>query len=580
MTINSGNSAIPGYFVVSTAPIDVDDDKGAAPEELMEIYELKDNGDNSPVKVELDQIVDNLLASKNPELIISIHGYNNSYNVTQERYQTIHEWINNPQNISQPDGKVYLGYRWPSEDLAQVKWKKAFHALPTLPSWIFFTGLAASLVLWFLVSIIPFGFLIALLLLSVASTTIILTFILMRLLVYYRDAYRATNFGVPDLIELIRKLDEAVFVKAKIPEENWKTKSAIQESREPNDRLRIKLTFIGHSLGSFVVTNTIRILSDVFDRKSIGNVEFLTSSDTQKLPDEEIGRVFSLGRLVLVAPDIPVETVIPRRSNFLRSSLRRFEEAYIFSNEADIVLRIASTIANYFSFPASTRINGYRLGNLTVKHFSKAQDTSGSDPKPGIVNLQKQDTAEQRDTRGGNYTFEDPYNHLEIRSSNIDHASLEEISSLDRIAAQKPVANLITYFDCTDYVDQKGGPGLLSDAKKRRALLLKDYILLTFSILFTRKDVHGGYFNGEFSQRVIYQLAFLGFKGFLNTFPLLEQTQAQHEQVPDEIQEKVLLEKKLWEFHQKCSEKQIQVVIAPERYDFDILQHKRDRSGY
>jgi hypothetical protein len=579
MTVNSEPSKIPGYFVESTAPIDVNEERGAAPKDLMKIFEFNENGYNPHKEVNIQQIVEKLLTSSNPELIISVHGYNNSLASTKTRYESIYKWINTPKNISHSDGKVYLGYRWPSEDTAKVQWKNAFKALPILPSWIFFTGLAVSVILCIALFLLnPNWFLSIPLVLSVAFPTIILTFILMRLSAYFRDSYRAINYGVPDLVELIRRLDQTAFLKAKISESNWKTESALQDSREPNDRQRIKLTFIGHSLGCLVVTNTIRVLSDVFDPKSIGESGILGSSDSQKLPDEGIGRVFSLGRLVLLAPDIPVETVIPRRANFLRSSLRRFEEAYIFSNEGDMILRIASTIANYFSFPASDRFNGYRLGNLTVKHFKDTKDTKGFDPKQGIVNLRTQDSVGGTTTQS--YTFEAPYECLEIRSSNREHASLEEVRSLKEIAG-KPVANLITYFDCTDYVDSPGGKGILSNAKKQPALILKDYIPLTLETFSNKKNVHGGYFDGKFSQQVIYQLAFLGFKGFLNTFPLPADKPTQpSDAVSQELAEQELLEKKLLEFHKACHEKQIQVVLAPERYSVDILNQKRDRSGY
>ncbi len=69
---------------------------------------------------------------------------------------------------------------------------------------------------------------------------------LLRLAVYFRDGYRATNYGVPDLVEVIRQLDRKVTEKA--------------ESRggEPEYKNPVKLSFIGHSMGGFVVTNVCR----------------------------------------------------------------------------------------------------------------------------------------------------------------------------------------------------------------------------------------------------------------------------------------------------------------------------------
>jgi len=46
--------------------------------------------------------------------------------------------------------------------------------------------------------------------------------------------------------------------------------------------------------------------------------------------------------------------------------LSRFDEAYLFSNEGDEVLRQISTLANYFVFPAKSKNHGFRLGNVEI----------------------------------------------------------------------------------------------------------------------------------------------------------------------------------------------------------------------
>lgn len=346
-----------------------------------------------------------------------------------------------------------------------------------------------------------------------------------------------------------------------IKDKKRKEKERYIEDLITESKSRVKLTFIGHSMGCLVITDAIRILSDVFDPKSVGTLDRF---EPGKQPSPEIGRVFTLGRLVLVAPDIPMETIMPRRANFLRSAIRRFEEAYIFSNEGDLPLRLASTIANYFSFPARTRFSGYRLGNVTVRHFGKNKKKKkfshfpnqgyGSTPeefvKPyGIVN---RIWVDQKPSN----TFTLPYEYLEFRSSDWEHKSLTEIRSLKTIAS-KPIANLFTYFDCTDYIDCSN-KGVVTQARRKPALNLWHYVILTLTYFGVS---HGGYFEGQFSKRIIYQLAFLGFKGFLKTFgdtPFVQ------------------LEK----FDQSCDEKQIQVILAPERYKVDLLGWERDRSGY
>ncbi|WP_373526268.1 hypothetical protein [Nostoc sp.] len=355
---------------------------------------------------------------------------------------------------------------------------------------------------------------------------VVLALIALRLSTYPGDRYRASNYGVIDLVEFIRQLDQALIEKAceqaGIPQCQWSDVKKIEDERINKDRVR--LSFISHSLGCEVVTQTIRILSDVFEPNSI---EISEENLTGKDPSSKIGRVFSLGRLVLVAPDIPVESILSGRANFLRSSLRRCEEAYVFSNEADLALRLASTAANYFSFPARTRFRGYKLGNVTAKHFINKFDCRNrrlkDDEKYGIINLNK-----------GEHNY--PYKNIEVRASNLEHRRLDELlqsekeESEKQILEEEAVADFFTYFDCTDYVDFKGAPtksdpkngkpeGVVSHAPRRSALnLWWDYIILCFAYFFSiprHINVHGGYFEGKFSQRLIYDIAFLGFKGCL-----------------------------------------------------------------
>ncbi|MFP4121175.1 MAG: hypothetical protein ACLFWI_09230 [Coleofasciculus sp.] len=110
------------------------------------------------------------------------------------------------------------------------------------------------------------GLFVILLILFILSLGIILALLALRLSTYLRDRNRAMNYGVVDLVELIRQIDQAVI-----------------ECRQRED-IRIKLNFLGHSMGCFVVTNVVRILSDIFDTESIN-----------KRPSNYIGRVFSLG---------------------------------------------------------------------------------------------------------------------------------------------------------------------------------------------------------------------------------------------------------------------------------------------
>ncbi|MBD1875143.1 alpha/beta hydrolase [Nodosilinea sp. FACHB-131] len=362
----------PGYFVASTAPHNVEDDP-------------LDYSDSSSVTIpaspeaHVQEMASYLKEHKgNAEILVVIHGYNTNKDSVRDWFDSIQEHIALHYQ-SRAKGFVLIGYRWPSEQIIPSELLRAGenklnilgnqlknyrNALPFVPGLLFlvgFTGLLISLLSWLFglfstASQIP-GTVLSLLIAGLATAVAlfffapILTIILLRFVVYFRDNYRANNFGTPDLVELLRQIDNTLTKDVPEPDKDW-------------GKSRIKLSFIGHSMGGFVVTNTVRILSDVFDSKSVGT---MSTADPQKKPSPAVGNVYCLSRLILVSPDIPAETIISGRANFLQSSLRRFEEAYLFSNEGDMALRLASTAANYFSYPSRTRDGGYRLGNVTVR---------------------------------------------------------------------------------------------------------------------------------------------------------------------------------------------------------------------
>ncbi|WP_138504384.1 alpha/beta hydrolase [Nostoc sp. PA-18-2419] len=530
----TNQSNISGYLVVSTAKLNVEtseDNSNSYSSSVAnrKFFQLNDREAEPSAQNIIEKIAKSLSSSPEPEIIINIHGYSSTPSDTETGCQKIYEYVNT--HIQQPNKYIFIGYRWPSENPIKTdesgnfrqKLMNSLSSLPTLLAINLVLGLTISIwsaiILLFLniLSNSAVHFFTAMLILFGIISSIIFTLIILRISTYFRDTYRASNYGVTDLVELLRQLDCTV----KLP---------------PNKR--IKLSFISHSMGCFVVTDVIRILSDVFDVKSIN-----------KKPDSDIGNVFRLGRLVLVAADIPVESILPGRANFLRSSLRRCEEAYIFCNEGDLALRFTSTAANYFSFPARTRISGYRLGNITVKHFNNKNDLVGYTPRYGVVNLQIQDSDK-------GYRLDNPYKYLEIRSSNREHRRLEEITKISEKSVQP--ADLFTYFDCTDYKDDPQKQiGIVSDAIQKPAINLGNYIFLTWA--FIRKsinnrdaqgvDTHTGYFEGDFSQKAIYELAFLGFQGFLRSLSIEGEESEQ-----------------IHAFSQKCQSKQIQVILAPQIY--------------
>jgi pimeloyl-ACP methyl ester carboxylesterase len=404
----------PAYMVVSTAPKNVEDIEDST------LWERFDNPQRHIQNIAnyLQPASSEEGVSETAEVLIVIHGYNTSITGVEKWFKSICQHIQS-HCVSRSRKFIFIGYRWPSEqiipdDLAEQeptlgkwgflrrKWTLNKKALPVILGGAFRWGIAVLMIslVGILASLVALtlkaslGIILLIIFVTVIIITLVailpvVTVLLLRLAGYFRDNYRANYFGTPDLVELIRQLDRVLI-------ENTLNLASDASRADPNqqindaksqwDQHRIKLSFIGHSMGGFVVTNTVRILSDVFAPESIGTMDAV---DTQKEPSGAIGNVFRLGRLVLVSPDIPAETIISGRANFLQSSLRRFEEAYLFSNEGDMALRLASTAANYFSYPAKTQDGGYRLGNVTVRsvrdHPKNLPDDSETPDDYGMI---------------------------------------------------------------------------------------------------------------------------------------------------------------------------------------------------
>jgi len=592
---------IPGYFVMSSATPDIDpqppaDPRGNQAKKWMSkqaahgCLELTPEEQQQYAQQGVKEIADHLhrIMASNPaggaELVITVHGYNTSRRGAQAWYGNIFKYVNrhDPAIMANPN-QVLIGYRWPSENVKLGRFLEALLALPPLPRDIFMTGVVGFLLfvgfqifaldrsLWGGVLSVAFG-------VATALGLLMFALVVLRLVVYFRDHYRANNFGVLDLVELLRQIDHAMVqhtaeemypsLAQASPMERARFQAQAQSywaRRSP--RNRVKLSFIGHSMGAFVVTNVVRILSDVFDTDSIG-----------QRPDSNIGDIFRLERLVLASPDIPVLTIITSRANFLASSLRRFSESYLFSSEGDIALRIASTAANYIAFPSRTQARGYRLGNVAL------QNSTGTPADYGLINLNALDQEFPPVLPLGE-AIAQAQNHNVMESlfltfkrfqrrGVVTLASLfEDPASACGDSNQGTIADLFTYFDCTDYVDVRCNlanytcsakpTGLLTKAHGKPVLKTWDYFWLTLdyatgqrdlgggTLAAGRRDVHGGYFEGQFSQQLIYGLAFLGFGNYLKTFHADPHTA-------------------LSQLHLACQEKGIQGHLSPFRYRVDI----------
>jgi pimeloyl-ACP methyl ester carboxylesterase len=490
------NVKIPTYLIESSAPINVDDapsSPGKLPPQLTPLDAAK----------AIDEIASHLKNADSPNLVVMVHGFNNPQAAALPWFARASAAIEADSCLVNRPGLVCVGYRWPSEHILQPL-LGTIAALPTVLRWVLWIGLSLSglLVAYEVLRLTALPSLPKILLVLVA-VALIATFIaatVLRAIVYFRDSHRAANYGAADLIEIIRQIDHAII-----------------GSGEPR-RNFVQLSFIGHSMGGFVVTNAIRSLSDLFATGAVksninaGVVDAPDVVDTANAADvrnaggferilPELGNAFSLRRFVLASPDIPAEALLSNRANYLAASLHRFPEAYLFSNEGDEVLRQISTTVNYFSFPTRSWTHGYRLGNVEI--LSKDY---------GLIDIKPSQLLES--LRVGYYTVQELY---------------QKLRTAHEQQVQNRLPEVFSYFDCTDYIDVDGKRnlrGLLTFARrtkhtnpKARMSAAQHLRLLLAAYVFPGKpDVHGGYFEGELCQQLMYRLACLGFRDTVAAF--------------------------------------------------------------
>jgi len=164
----------------------------------------------------------------------------------------------------------------------------------------------------------------------------------LRLSTYLRDRYRALHYGVPDFGEFMRAL----------------------EGRLTKNNIKVRIDVIGHSMGTLLLINALRVMSDYF-------------SPEKEHETHSIGRDGSigLGSLILCAADIPAAMVTVDYNNYFLSALRRFESVHALGNDRDIILKWLSSFANWISEPRFD-LAGRRLGNVMLVRRAKG-------PPPG-----------------------------------------------------------------------------------------------------------------------------------------------------------------------------------------------------
>ena len=423
---------------------------------------------------------------KKISIILDIHGFNVPLaNLEKNTYEPlVKKFKLGTSDKNFTDFVLFINFSWPSEKVIVSQRCAWIQAMP-LMLWISLIGAVALAVLFWSNLLHSLGFVLV---------GLLLCLVFLRLAVYFRDRDRATNHGVFDAVELVRWfheiLQDILSEKANSPEGKERLKS------NPEFFGTANLSFIAHSMGCFVATQTIRVLSDVFDPSAIkrwkdhssdgpfGGIKTGFPAEANEIAGlQKIGNFFKLKSLILASPDIPIWAITTGRSNFLRTCLRRFDEAYLFTNDADMVLRLASTVANYFVFPSSSRIGGYRLGNLTCIRDRSYGEIKLDDTKLGVRAF----------TRSIKLTDEPFF-------------------------SQNTVYQSFTVVDCTDYRDKLvTGSGSLG---RRLSVLtannsvanLLNYILTAIShfLGIGQIDSHGGYFRGQFCLDLIYSLALYG----------------------------------------------------------------------
>ncbi len=439
-------ATLHAYLIESTAPDHIDDP-------IVNPAELP-NTKYVDFDEAISAIASALKRSENPTLIVSVHGFNSPRSVILNGYLNSFNAVNEDNKINNSDA-VCIGYRWPSEHMFSPTCT-SYRAAPSFLRGLLLTGIILSVIPivmhllfnqhWY----ITFG-------MGLFAIGLSFTLFLLRVVVYFRDGYRATSFGVPDLVAIFQRIDEEL-------------------AKGNGLKQRVKLSFIAHSMGAYVVTSVVRILSDVFDHGT-GN----SDSNADAVPSPNIGRALELARLVLVSPDIPAEALIANRANFLQHSLRRFKEAYLFSNEGDEVLRQISTTANYFSFPTNCNKFGYRLGSISLLGTPLGISTDFS-----LKYLQL-----------GQNTLDDLYNELAI---------------IGNIQLQTMFPRFFSYFDCTNCIENgKGVLTLATDPKKRIGPFGHFWLLILYLYNPQKYNVHGGYFQSDFLRQLIYRLACIGY---------------------------------------------------------------------
>ncbi|MCL1470001.1 alpha/beta hydrolase [Argonema antarcticum] len=304
--------------------------------------------------------------SKAKRLTLRTHGYATP---SENFYKGFCKEADRLSEIAQ-NGHFYIGYSWPSEQPLPVfkTWqgllrklavfsqqldkkplKKRDRQIDIRLKFIFFLALSAGIVGTLATALLMLAekvFSLQLLTflpqwVGISSVVFLLwglAFWLLRQTGYQGDRTRAIYYGVPDLAEFFWRLDKGLSKFA------------------PDCSLKVNM--IGHSMGGLVILNTLRILCYQF------------RNDRQE--KYKFGDRFTLDKLILASPDVPLELMRQGRSNYVRTALNCCDQIYLMSSDRDIVLRYLSNVGNWFTEP-SIQMSGVRLGNVYLRNDSQGK---------------------------------------------------------------------------------------------------------------------------------------------------------------------------------------------------------------
>ncbi|MDF0556925.1 alpha/beta hydrolase [Kamptonema sp. UHCC 0994] len=472
------DSKHPNVFLVSsTASTSLNVDRELPPERFRPLFNVD----------ELAQIV---LSSGCDRLTMRIHGYATPgsifYNnfINEADSLTLQDPINNVATLEK--NNFYIGYHWPSEKPFvspglwadyRYNWGIIIKFLVVLGGLTIVSGslLYISLKLLGIPLLLSLGSLPELAgiwqwlklretaELAVQWHWIILTVFMlsllvvqmMRIIVYQRDRYRAIHYGSPDFSEFFWRLDRALAeenqaVQAKFSHDSGNLENDRNKRVQiPKTNPRIAVNLMGHSLGALVVVNSLRILSDRFGKDDIDVDD-----------NREMGDYLTLDKLIMSAPDIPLEFLREGRNNYVRSAILRCQKIYLFSSDRDIVLRYLSTLANWWVEP-SLEMSGLRLGNIYLKEVNEGLKTvnKSEDPTKSYV----------------------PYIRIMVRS---------------QLAANPTSAyELFEKFNYIDCSEMMGVNSVKLPLNKFTAIPID--LINSVAFLFGKIDAHGGYFRTD-----------------------------------------------------------------------------------